>query len=124
MEFLQGHAASNAKIILCLCWRTVGFSLACDADHSPIVAWDATKAVINPSSLKAVPMTMWLGIVLSAMAFAGAAIAGSTADYIGLLGCFPPPDPSDIEPVSRDHNDSTQAPSLTSKTDVLTDLHP
>ena len=43
-------------------------------------------------------MTAWHGIVLGAMAF-----AGSPADYIGLLGCFPPPDSSDIEPVSRDH---------------------
>ena len=63
-------------------------------------------------------MSIWLGIVLGAMAFAGTAIAGSTADYIGLLGCFPPPDSTNIEPVSRDHSDSTQALSLTSKTDV------
>jgi hypothetical protein len=67
---------------------------------------------------------MWLGIVLGAMAFAGTAFAGSTADYIGLLDCFPPLDPSDIEPVYRDQNDSTRALSLTSKTDVLTDLRP
>ena len=40
----------------------------------------------KPSILKADPMTMWLGIVLGAMAFAGTAISGSTADYIGLLG--------------------------------------
>jgi hypothetical protein len=37
-------------------------------------------------------MTAWHGIVLGAMAFAGTPITGSTADYIGLLGCFPPPD--------------------------------
>jgi hypothetical protein len=47
--------------------------------------------------------TMWLGIALGATAFARTAIGGSTADYIGLLGCFPPPGPSDIEPVSPDH---------------------
>jgi hypothetical protein len=54
-------------------------------------------------------MTAWHGIVLGAMAFAGTAIAGSTADYIGLLGCFPPPVPSDIEPVSRDHSASASS---------------
>ena len=54
-------------------------------------------------------MTAWHGIVLGAMAFAGTAITGSTADYIGLLGCFPPPDPSDIEPVSRDHSASARS---------------
>jgi len=54
-------------------------------------------------------MTAWHGIVLGAMAFAGTAITGSTADYIGLLGCFPPPDPSDIEPVSRDHSASASS---------------
>jgi len=90
-----------------------------------MVAWDASwEGGDEPSILKADPMTMWLGIVLGAMAFAGTAIVGSTADYSGLLGCFPPPDPSDIEPLSRDRNDSTQAPSLASKTDVLTDLRP
>ena len=77
----------------------------------------------EPLSLKAVPMTMWLGIILGAMAFAGTAIVGSTADYIGLLGCFPSPDPSDIETASRDYSDP-QALSLSSKTDVLTDLRP
>src|SRR5215467_1687142 len=61
----------------------------------------------KPSILKADPMTMWLGIVLGAMAFAGTAISGSTADYIELLGCFPPPHASDIEPISRDRSDST-----------------
>ena len=64
-------------------------------------------------------MTMWVGIVLGAMAFAGTAIGSSTADYIGLLGCFPPPDPSDIEPVSPDHSDSPQALSLTSRIEVF-----
>ena len=54
-------------------------------------------------------MTAWDGIVLGAMAFAGTANAGSTADYIRLLGCFPPPDPSDIEPVSRDHSASASS---------------
>jgi hypothetical protein len=54
-------------------------------------------------------MTMWLGIILGAMAFAGTAFAGSTADYIGLLSCFPQTDRNDIEPSSPDHNDSTQA---------------
>ena len=54
-------------------------------------------------------MTAWHGIVLGAMAFAGTAITGSTTDYIGLLGCFPPPDPSDIEPVSRDHSASASS---------------
>jgi hypothetical protein len=54
-------------------------------------------------------MTAWQGIVLGAMAFAGTAITGSTADYIGLLGCFPPPDPSEIEPVSRDHSASASS---------------
>ena len=54
-------------------------------------------------------MTAWHGIVLGAMAFAGTAITGSTADYIGLLGCFPPPDPSAIEPVSRDHGASASS---------------
>lgn len=78
----------------------------------------------EPSILNADPMTVWLGIVLGAMAFAGTAIAGSAADYIGLLDCFPPPDSSDIGPVSRDYSDSTQALSLASKTDFLTDLGP
>jgi len=50
-------------------------------------------------------MTMWLAIILGAMAFAGTAFTGSTADYIGLLGCFPPTDP----PSSPDHGDSIQA---------------
>ena len=63
-------------------------------------------------------MTMWLGIILGAMAFAGNAFAGSTADYIGLLGCFPPTDPNDIGPSSPDHS------SLTSKAEALTDLSP
>ena len=54
-------------------------------------------------------MTAWDGIVLGAMAFAGTANAGSTADYIRLLGCFPPPDPSAIEPVSRDHSASASS---------------
>jgi hypothetical protein len=54
-------------------------------------------------------MTAWHGIVLGAMAFAGTAITGSTADYIGLLGCFSPPDPSDIEPVSREHSASASS---------------
>jgi len=54
-------------------------------------------------------MTMWLAIILGAMAFAGTAFTGSTADYIGLLGCFPPTDPNDIGPSSPDHSDSTQA---------------
>jgi hypothetical protein len=54
-------------------------------------------------------MTMWHGIVLGAMAFAGTAITGSTADYVELLGCLPRPDPSDIEPVSRDHSDSASS---------------
>jgi hypothetical protein len=69
-------------------------------------------------------MTMWLGIVLGAMAFAGTAIAGSATDCIGLLDCFPPPDPSDIGPIFRDYSDSTQALSLASKTDFLTDRGP
>jgi hypothetical protein len=56
---------------------------------------------------------MWLGIVLGAMAFAATAFAGSTADYIGLLDCFPLHDPSDIESVYRDQSDSTRALSLT-----------
>jgi hypothetical protein len=54
-------------------------------------------------------MTACHGIVLGAMAFAGTAITGSTADYIGLLGCFSPPDSSDIEPVSRDHSASASS---------------
>ena len=74
---------------------------------------------MNASTLKVDRMTTWHGIVLGAMAFAGTAIAGSTADYIGLLGCFPPPDPSDIEPVSPDHSDAPQALSLTSRTEVF-----
>jgi hypothetical protein len=57
-------------------------------------------------------MTIWLGIILGAMAFAGTAFAGSTADYIGLLGCFPPPDPSEARP-TPDHSDSPQAQGLT-----------
>jgi hypothetical protein len=65
--------------------------------------------LMNPSILKVDRMTMWHGIVLGAMAFAGTAITGSTADYVGLLGCFPPPDPSDIEPVSRDQSDSASS---------------
>jgi hypothetical protein len=31
------------------------------------------------------PMNMRLGIILGALAFAGTAFAGSTADYIGLV---------------------------------------
>jgi hypothetical protein len=67
---------------------------------------------------------MWLGIILGAMAFAGTALAGSTADYIGLLGCFPPPDPSEAGAISPGHSDSPQALSPASKTEVLTDLSP
>jgi hypothetical protein len=69
-------------------------------------------------------MTMWLGIILGAMAFGGTAFAGSTADYIGLLGCFPPPDPNDIGPISPDRGDSAQALGLTSKAEVSTGLSP
>ena len=64
---------------------------------------------MNPSILKVDRMIMWRGIVLGAMAFAGTAITGSTADYIGLLGCFAPPEPSNIEPVSRDHSASASS---------------
>jgi hypothetical protein len=58
--------------------------------------------------LKANPMTMWLGIILDAIAFAATAFASSTADYIGSLGCFPPPDPREIGPISPDHSDRTK----------------
>ena len=64
-------------------------------------------------------MTAWHGIVLGAMAFAGTAMTGSTADYMGLLGGFSPPDPSDIEPVSRDHGASANSEPCF-ETDVLT----
>jgi hypothetical protein len=40
-------------------------------------------------------MTIWLGIALAAMVFAGIGFTGSSADYTGLLGYFPPPAPSE-----------------------------
>lgn len=52
-------------------------------------------------------MTMWFGIVLGAMAFAGVAFVGSSADYVALLGYFPPPDPNGIEPAPPNHISQT-----------------
>lgn len=89
-----------------------------------MVAWDAMKVKGEPALLKADLMTMRLGLILGAMAFAGTAFAGSTADYIGMLGCFLPPDPRDTGPMSRDRSDCPQALGLTPKTNVLTDLSP
>jgi hypothetical protein len=53
-------------------------------------------------------MTIWLGVILGAMALAGTAFAGSSADYTGLLGYFPTPDPNDIERASADDEPSPQ----------------
>ena len=54
-------------------------------------------------------MTMWLGIVLGAVILAGAWFTASSADYTGLLGCFLPPDPNELDPTSADDANSLRA---------------
>jgi hypothetical protein len=104
-EYTQRSRSRTLKVAVSKFHISVGLRHGCDPDHSPIVTWDAMKA----TTLRTDPMTMWLGIILGAMAFAGTAFSGSNADYIGLLGCFPPTDPNDIGPSSPDHSDSAQA---------------
>jgi hypothetical protein len=43
-------------------------------------------------------MTIWLAIILGAVTVAETWFLAPSADYTGLLGCFPPPDPSEAEP--------------------------
>ena len=69
-------------------------------------------------------MNMWLGIILGAMAFAGTAFADSSADYIGLLGYYPPPDPDDVEPVLESLRDPPPPLRLIGGTAVLANPEP